>query len=360
MSKHKIAQSNLKTSLYFAGGITVGAVGIGLGVALPVYFEIQKSLQEGIKQFAELSQYMSQLVNKLGLPADASFEQKLAHGYEAVYSPDGGTKIFKEINGERVLVMNTNADGTVSTAAEFSGVEALTMMDAISTAKTAFSNESDAMESILAEYGPVVDDMSYQIEAAVTGQDIVALKMRDELADIPANPDTTYETNWRKDNAALIARVTNGASLLFKDLQVEVAKLKTADAIDEFNKRQQAADATFKPVSAVVDDSVLQAAQAAKDAAAKQAELDAARAANALSAAQAAELAQQKAAQEAALAKAQADLAKVQQAAAQQTAQAAQQAAVSNQNQVMTAASSSTGSGVNAQFLATMTSTAPK
>ncbi len=180
--KSKLAKSNLKTSLYFAGGITFGTVAVGAAVSIPVYLEIKKSLAAAIEKFSNLSKYLSQLSQKLGLPSNAAFEQELANGYVAVYTPGGGTKVFKTVDGKKVLVMNTNSDGSVSTAAAFEGVEALTMMTAMDSAKEAYNNETEAMESILEEYGAAVDDASYLTEAATTDKPVAILVLRDELA----------------------------------------------------------------------------------------------------------------------------------------------------------------------------------
>lgn len=324
--KSKLAKANLKTSLYFAGSITFGTVAVGAAVSIPVYLEIKKSLANAIEQFSNLSKYLSQLAQKLGLPDDSEFEQELANGYVAVYTPEGGTKVYKEVNGKKVLVMNTNSDGTVKTAASFEGVEALTMLTAIDSAKEAFDSETEAMASILDEYSDAIDDSSYLTESITTSTSVALLILRDELAAYDVDTITTTQ-------------------------ELEVVN-KTND------KLNSGIAARNNLVPDHVDQSdVSKAIQIIKDRR-EQIKLDEARAANALTDAQKTALEQQQKEHQDALEKAQKSLEEIKEKQAEASANAAQKVAVATQTKVIEKAESNPGA--NASFIFANTSTFQK
>lgn len=333
--KSKLAKLNLKTSLYFAGSITFGTVAVGAAISIPVYLEIKKSLAAAIEKFSNLSQYLSQLAQKLGIPADSEFEQELANGYIAVHSGEG-TQVFKEVNGQKVLVMNTKPDGTVQTAASFEGVEALTMLTAIDSAKEAFDNEAEAMQSILEQYSEAIDDSSYLTEALTTSQPVAILVLRDKLADFD-----------------------------IKDLDIKnLSDVQKAKAIDEANEILKPKDG--KPGIATrngltpdhVDDNDIATALRMLGEQRNLATLDQAKASNKITDDQQRELDTKKQEQEVALVKAQKDLADIKQKQAESAAQAAQKAAEVTQTKVVEKAAADPVA--NASFIFSNTSTFQK
>lgn len=323
--KSKLAKLNLKTSLYFAGSITFGTVAVGAAISIPVYLEIKKSLAAAIEKFSNLSQYLSQLAQKLGIPADSEFEQELANGYIAVHSGEG-TQVFKEVNGQKVLVMNTKPDGTVQTAASFEGVEALTMLTAIDSAKEAFDNEAEAMQSILEQYSEAIDDSSYLTEALTTNAPVAILVLRDKLAD--------YD-------------LTN-----ISDAQKNIA-------ITEANKMLNPGIATRNGLPLDhVDVNDIQRAIGMLNDQRNLANLDQAKAANKITDAQKAKLDLQKQKQDQALATAQQELDKIKQEQSQKAAEAAQKVAETTQAKVVERAEANPGA--NASFIYSNTSTFQK
>lgn len=294
--KSKLAKLNLKTSLYFAGSITFGTVAVGTGISIPIYLEIKKSLEKAIEQFSNLSKYFSQLAQKLGIPGDSEFEQELANGYVAIHTGEG-TQVFKEVNGQKVLVMNSKPDGTVQTAASFEGVEALTMITAIQSAKEAFDSESQAMDAIFAEYGNAISDSSYLTESATTKKSVALLVLRDKLADVvdvakltdAQKNDIVKEANDQSDGISLRNKNPKSAvtvkdipdALLLKDKQLELAELDQAKAdntlkpdqaarLEEFKKNQaDAVEAAKNDIEKIKQNQIEVVAKAAQEVATK-------------------------------------------------------------------------------------------
>lgn len=323
--KSKLAKLNLKTSLYFAGSITFGTVAVGTGISIPIYLEIKKSLEKAIEQFSNLSKYFSQLAQKLGIPGDSEFEQELANGYVAIHTGEG-TQVFKEVNGQKVLVMNTKPDGTVQTAASFEGVEALTMLTAIDSAKEAFDNEAEAMKSILAEYSDAIDDSSYLTEAVTTGKPVAILILRDKLADFDITKLTPAEKTKAVDEAN--AMLNSGIATRNNLNPDHVEETDIQEAIDLLKIQRNLAT------------------------------LDQAKASNSITDDQKAELEKHQREQEAALAKAQKELDDIKQKQAESAAQAAQKAAETTQAKVIEKVE--TNPGANASFIYANTSTFQK
>lgn len=179
-TKSSISKMNLKQSLVIAGTISGIASAVGLAVAIPVYLRIQEQLKKSLSATADLSKYFSDLMKRLGVEGDdASFKKELAGGYEVVYD-NGQVKVFKnDSNGGKVLMVNTNPDGSVKTAGQFEGVLGMEMLNTLDNAKRSFGNEGQAINDILSEYTDIIDNSSYEKESLITGEEEALLRARD-------------------------------------------------------------------------------------------------------------------------------------------------------------------------------------
>lgn len=230
MDRAKLAKSNLKKSIYFGGSIGLVTLGGGLAVAIPTYYKIKKNLEKTMSSVSNLSSYMSQLVNKLGVSPDEDFVSELEGGYELVYQ-NGETKIFRRDGESKSLVMNMNADGSVGSAATMTGPAALGMIQLVQSAAATLSENAEAMESVLGPFAEAAEKTSVQIESAVTGTSPEQILARNALA----NPDADAA---QKALDALKADTDKLASL-----GVTAAAIDTAKAAAQADVDKQRADA---------------------------------------------------------------------------------------------------------------------
>lgn len=172
MSIHKkVAKDGLKKSLIFGGSVTAVTAGVGLGIAIPVYFDIQKQLHEALSGIIDLSKYISDLTSKLGVPPDSGFVKELEGGYEVVVE-NGQTHIYRSTgNGNKVLIMNTNPDGSVGSATQLQGPAALEILSVVTAAQEEFGEDVEAMNEILEAYKEEAETASRQVESLVLGLD---------------------------------------------------------------------------------------------------------------------------------------------------------------------------------------------
>lgn len=192
--KSSISKMNLKQSLVIAGTISGIASAVGLAVAIPVYLRIQEQLKKSLSATADLSKYFSDLMKRLGVDGDdASFKKELAGGYEVVYD-NGVVKVFKnDTNGGKVLMVNTNPDGSVKTAGQFEGVLGMEMLNTLDNAKRSFGNEGKAINDILSDYASIIDNSSYEKESIITGEHEALLRARDYFIANDAVKDTSKQ-----------------------------------------------------------------------------------------------------------------------------------------------------------------------
>ena len=181
-SREKLAKKNLKKSLVISGVIVTGAASAGFAVSIPVYARIQKSLIASKSKLSDLSSLMYQLVNKLGVSPDASFQKQLSGGYVLTYS-NGKTKVFKTVNGHQVLIVNMNNDNTIGSASTKDGVAAQTMLSVLTEAEHLFKTEENAMKDIINEYASETEKESLEIESAITGESADIIKLRNAMSD---------------------------------------------------------------------------------------------------------------------------------------------------------------------------------
>jgi len=230
-TKKQLAKSNLIKSLSIGGGITAVTTTVGLAVSIPVYKKIQDELKESASAVADLSKFMSELTNKLGIPEGQTFEKELAGGYTLVYS-DGKTQIFAGSGDGKSLVMNMNADGTVGSAAQMQGPSAQKMLGVIAEAKDTLEGEGNAMSDIMADYSSQALATSLHTESAITGASIASLVTRNALStDEPLTP---------AQKADLLAEAAKAAAAV--DPTIDVNALANAESeaqalIDARNKR---------------------------------------------------------------------------------------------------------------------------
>lgn len=181
-AQEKIAKSGLKKSLIFGGSITAVTAGVGLAVSIPVYFDIQKQLKNQIDQTVNLAKYITDLTSKLGVSPDAEFIQELEGGYTMLVK-NGQTQIYQSTaGGGKVLIMNTNADGSVSSASSLQGPSAQQMINVLRSAGEELGENTEEMEEIMRGYVEETERASRETEALMLGVDYEVLVIRDILS----------------------------------------------------------------------------------------------------------------------------------------------------------------------------------
>lgn len=204
----------------------------GLVVAIPLYYKIQDELRKNFSKLADLSGFMTQLISKLGI-SDASFTKELANGYQVVFE-NGKTKIFKTINGERSLVMNTNADGTIGSAARYDGVAAKQIISVVTDAVAMIGSDAQAMSDILGPIAEEAEKTSVEIESAITGTPKEVLLLRNKIA---GKTDVQIAAEGIVADPAILAKAKQAAidakaeADAFKTMTEEQRKQKEAEAI---------------------------------------------------------------------------------------------------------------------------------
>ena len=224
-SRKALAKSNLKKSIYISSGMAVLVGAIGIGISIPVYNSIKAGLKASSANLFDLSSKMSELVAKLGISPDESFEKELSGGFVVVFS-HGQTRILKTINGKKTLVMNLNEDHSVGSAAMKSGAAAQAMLSVITEASSTFGEESSALADVMSEFSEEAEVESLETEAAMTGFSITDLKVRNALSD----PDSASV-------ALALAKIKVDGGLT--DQQINDAKLNA----DKVIKKRKAAEA---------------------------------------------------------------------------------------------------------------------
>ena len=179
--KNQLAKGNLIKSLWISGAITAVFTTIGLAISIPVYQNTKKQLNKTEAEVVDLSKFMNDLSNKLGIPPGQEFEKELADGYFLVYS-DGKTQIFTGSGNNKSLVMNMNVDGTVGSAAQLEGPAAQNMLEIIAEAELTIGTEIEAMSDIMKDYFDHIRDSSLATESAITGIAKSALVARNALS----------------------------------------------------------------------------------------------------------------------------------------------------------------------------------
>lgn len=222
MEKKVIAGRNLRKALYFGGSMASLSAVTGLAVAIPLYYKIQNELKQNFSKLADLSGFMNELIAKLGI-ADASFSKELSSGYQVVYK-NGKTQIYKTAGGERSLVMNMNADGTIGSAAKYDGVAAQQIISVVTDAVTLMESDAKAMDDILGPIAKQAEQTSVEIESAITGVSQEQLIIRNRLADGKTPADIEAELGKAISHADL---KTAG------DLVEEAKKIQTMSEDDK-------------------------------------------------------------------------------------------------------------------------------
>lgn len=240
MSNRIKAKVNLKKSLYFAGSISFVVGAGGLAVAIPTYLKVQKELEKHLSALTDLSKYISELTTKLGVSADEEFSQELSGGFE-IAVVNGKTAIYKSVNGQKSLIMNMNADGTVGSAAEMKGLAAQKMLSVITEAKSIIGDEARAMDDILGPYVEDAEETSISIESKITGLSEEVIKARNALATNDPDEKTKAEAELRAKgiSSADIAQAQSAADEAFNKQQ---ALANAADQAAELERQRKAAE----------------------------------------------------------------------------------------------------------------------